>query len=294
MLMIIICHTVVHHKEVSPPSLLYYLFAPRWGLWASALFLFLSGFGMFFSLNNAKKINYPYIKRKVQKLLYPFLFVWCVYLLGFLLLDRQKFSWSLITDFLTLAVPYAETWFYREIVALYFLSFIIFHYFNKNLIRISSILFLCLFFYLICEHFTSLGRWWYNATLCFPVGMIFAWKRDGVKKAPPYLVLIISFLLFVLSNLYYPKDYICGVLFSVMMLYLFSVFNLSISAFKFVGIYSLCYYLLETPIKTYFVAYFHYGNFYFYILLCVLGITLATLLFKQIEQQLEIDKNSRK
>ena len=289
MFMIIISHTVVHHKEVTPPLVLHYLYANRWGQWASALFLFLSGFGMYFSINNAKKITYSYIKRKIQKLLYPFLYVWSVYILGFLLFDRQKFSWSLITDFLTFAVPYAETWFFREIVALYFLSFFIFFFFKIDFYRISILLFLCLFFCFICKYFTSLGSWWYNSTLCFPLGMMLAWKWDDVKKMPPYLVLIISVLLFVLTNLYYPNNYICGILFSVMMPYLFSVFNLSVGFLQFVGIYSLCFYLLESPIKAFFVAYFHFGNFYLYISLCILGITLATLLYKQIEQQFSFD-----
>lgn len=278
MLLIIICHTVTHEHRISPPFFLKYLCVEKWGMWASALFLLLSGYGLYISLNS-KEINFTYIIRILRKLIVPFVFIWICYLLFFFFFDKDLLQIVLFADFFTFAVPYSETWFFREICALYIISLIIFVLFRNNKLRVFFIWIICFSFYFYCAHITHfrplhLGRHWWNAVLCFPIGMSMAWKINLIEKINPYIILFLFFLLLFLFTIIHPSDILGNISFSITVLYLFSIANVHFRVLSFIGTYSLFYYLLETPVKRYFSS--TTFNFYLYIILTIVGITLLT------------------
>lgn len=283
MLMIIMCHTYIHKKGITHPHNLTILQIHNWGMWASALFLYLSGYGMFFSINKQGIINREYILKKFKKLIQPFIYVWVVYLFSFILFDNERLKFSLFLDFFTFAVPNAETWFYREIVSLYFISFIIFGFIKGNL-KIPLIWGICIVFCLYCSLFTHLGRWWFNATLCFPLGMTTAWQLEKINKVNPCIILSISGIALFVFTFIYRLDILSCIFFSISALFLFSIANIHFSALTFVGVNSLLYYLLETPTKRYFSNMLETQNYYLYVLYTLIGITLLTHLYLTIQR----------
>lgn len=283
MLMIILCHTYIHGKELTHPHYFNILQIRNWGMWASALFLYLSGYGMFFSIKNQGVINREYILNKVKKLILPFIYVWVVYLISFILFDNERLKFSLLFDFFTFAVPNAETWFYREIVSLYFISFIIFGFIKGNY-KIPLIWGISIGFCLYCSLFTHLGRWWFNATLCFPLGMTTAWQIEKINKVNPWLIFSISGIALFVFTIIYRFDILSCIFFSISTLYLFSIANIHFSALSFVGVNSLFYYLLETPTKKYFSNMLETHNYYLYVLYTIIGITVLTYLYLTIQK----------
>lgn len=284
MVMIIMCHTYIHWQITNPPGFMEYLYIRKWGEWGSGLFLFLSGYGLFLSINKSERgeITYSYIWEKLKKLITPFIYVWVVYLLLFLLFDREKIKLELLSYFFTFAVPYAETWFFRVIVSLYILVYITFKFCKKNVLSVGIIVLLCSCYYLYVSKYSGLGRWWYNSIMCFPLGMIIAYFRTTISKINPLAITLLLQILFILVILYTKSDMLWCMSFSLAILFLCNFISLNIYIFNWVGTNSLFFYLLESPSKIYFSSFFTW-NYFMFIFITLVVISTLILIYKKLQ-----------
>ena len=127
MIMIIVHHTylsAIDLPQCHTDSWLRFLdIGWSWGYDGTGVFLFLSGFGMFFSLLRNRPICKTYIKNKVVKLFIPFLWLWAISLAVYILFDAKQLTPQLFTSFLSLDIPPDnEAWFYKVIIGLYTVS----------------------------------------------------------------------------------------------------------------------------------------------------------------------------
>lgn len=124
-----------------------------WGYGGTGVFLFLSGFGMFFSLRRNMLSVRAYIRSKFIRLFIPYLWLWAVSLIIYILYDSSQLTPRLFTSFLSLDIPPAnEAWFYKVIIGLYALSIVIFKVFRNPRACVLAVASVCVAYYCLANY----------------------------------------------------------------------------------------------------------------------------------------------
>ena len=252
MLMIVMGHVSISGVKGADASFWQTLGLPVWGTLGTGVFLFLSGYGLSLSMQRAQPLGGRYLRRKLLKLFEPFLLMWGLYMVCFLLFDRERLTASLLTDFLTLSFPSGiDAWFFKVILCLYILCFFLFKSPMRAGWRVAVMFGLAMAYYFVCRR-AGVGPWWYSTILNFPVGMLLAWLKDRVPERTIAVSMGMAAVLLLaiarLSTLAFAPN-LC---FSFLALLLVVFVRLDgVWGLRFVGLNSLFYYFLESPVLDY-------------------------------------------
>ena len=219
-----------------------------WGYGGTGVFLFLSGFGMFFSLRRNRLSGRAYIKSKFIRLFIPYLWLWAVSLIIYMLYDSSLLTPRLLTSFLSLDIPPAnEAWFYKVIIGLYVLSTIIFKAFSTPRTCVLAVASVCVAYYCLANYVLGMNPWWFITVLNFPSGMLTALFYDKLRHIQPVYVILPGTLLFALLQYFHPNPTISSLLFSAVMINAVRYVNISNRILGYIGTNSLLFYFLEEP-----------------------------------------------
>ena len=219
-----------------------------WGYGGTGVFLFLSGFGMFFSLRRNRLSGRAYIRSKFIRLFIPYLWLWAVSLIIYMLYDSSLLTPRLLTSFLSLDIPPAnEAWFYKVIIGLYALSIIIFKAFSNPRTCVLAVASVCVAYYCLANYVLEMDPWWFITVLNFPSGMLTALFYDKLRHIQPVYVILPGTLLFALLQYFHPNPTISSLLFSAVMINAVRYVNISNRILGYIGTNSLLFYFLEEP-----------------------------------------------
>lgn len=219
-----------------------------WGYGGTGVFLFLSGFGMFFSLRRNRLSGRAYIRSKFIRLFIPYLWLWAVSLIIYILYDSSQLTPRLLTSFLSLDIPPAnEAWFYKVIIGLYVLSIIIFKAFSNPRTCVLAVSSVCVAYYCLANYVLGMNPWWFITVLNFPSGMLTALFYDKLRHIQPVYVILPGTLLFALLQYFHPNPTISSLLFSTVMINTVRYVNISNRMLGYIGTNSLLFYFLEEP-----------------------------------------------
>ena len=219
-----------------------------WGYGGTGVFLFLSGFGMFFSLRRNRLSGRAYIRSKFIRLFIPYLWLWAVSLIIYILYDSSQLTPRLLTSFLSLDIPPAnEAWFYKVIIGLYALSIIIFKAFSNPRTCVLAVSSVCVAYYCLANYVLGMNPWWFITVLNFPSGMLTALFYDKLRHIQPVYVILPGTLLFALLQYFHPNPTISSLLFSAVMINAVRYVNISNRMLGYIGTNSLLFYFLEEP-----------------------------------------------
>lgn len=219
-----------------------------WGYGGTGVFLFLSGFGMFFSLRRNRLSGRAYIRSKFTRLLIPYLWLWAVSLIIYILYDSSQLTPRLLTSFLSLDIPPAnEAWFYKVIIGLYALSIVIFKVFRNPRACVLAVSSVCVAYYCLANYVLGMNPWWFITVLNFPSGMLTALFYDRLRHIQPVYVILPGTLLFALLQYFHPNPTISSLLFSAVMINAVRYVNISNRILGYIGTNSLLFYFLEEP-----------------------------------------------
>lgn len=219
-----------------------------WGYGGTGVFLFLSGFGMFFSLRRNRLSGRAYIRSKFIRLFIPYLWLWAVSLIIYMLYDSSLLTPRLLTSFLSLDIPPAnEAWFYKVIIGLYVLSIIIFKAFSNPRTCVLAVASVCVAYYCLANYVLEMHPWWFITVLNFPSGMLTALFYDRLRHIQPVYVILPGTLLFALLQYFHPNPTISSLLFSTVMINAVRYVNISNRILGYIGTNSLLFYFLEEP-----------------------------------------------
>lgn len=224
------------------------------GFIATGVFLFLSGYGMYYSINKKESISLGYIANKMTKLLLPYWYAWIVYAIIMISVPSISFSSvDVVSNFFTLGMPLGESnWFFRVIVGVYLLSFIVFKIVNKWNFRILIITILSAF-YMGLMLFHHYGSFWYNTILCYPMGLLFAHNKQIIegfyskKYFGMFLLLSLVLLFFIYYHLSSLISIVLSVVFSLACAYILQFVKFNTRCLRFIGINSLLFYFMQAP-----------------------------------------------
>ena len=219
-----------------------------WGYGGTGVFLFLSGFGMFFSLRRNRLSGRAYIRSKFIRLFIPYLWLWAVSLIIYILYDSSQLTPRLLTSFLSLDIPPAnEAWFYKVIIGLYALSIVIFKAFRNPRACVLAVASVCVAYYCLANYVLGMDPWWFITVLNFPSGMLTALFYDRLRHIQPVYVILPGTLLFALLQYFHPNPTISSLLFSAVMINAVRYVNISNRILGYIGTNSLLFYFLEEP-----------------------------------------------
>lgn len=252
-----------------------------WGYGGTGVFLFLSGFGMFFSLRRNRLSGRAYIRSKFIRLFIPYLWLWAVSLIIYILYDSSLLTPRLLTSFLSLDIPPAnEAWFYKVIIGLYVLSIIIFKAFSNPRTCVLAVASVCVAYYCLANYVLEMDPWWFITVLNFPSGMLTALFYDKLRHIQPVYVILPGTLLFALLQYFHPNPTISSLLFSAVMINAVRYVNISNRILGYIGTNSLLFYFLEEPAIDYLARPAAF-SFYSYSIAAVLATLLLVFLCRR-------------
>lgn len=252
-----------------------------WGYGGTGVFLFLSGFGMFFSLRRNRLSGRAYIRSKFIRLFIPYLWLWAVSLIIYMLYDSSQLTPRLLTSFLSLDIPPAnEAWFYKVIIGLYVLSIIIFKAFSNPRTCVLAVASVCVAYYCLANYVLEMDPWWFITVLNFPSGMLTALFYDKLRHIQPVYVILPGTLLFALLQYFHPNPTISSLLFSAVMINAVRYVNISNRILGYIGTNSLLFYFLEEPAIDYLARPAAF-SFYSYSIAAVLATLLLVFLCRR-------------
>ena len=278
--MIILSHCYNGYPTSSPQH-----FFPHWidlmrmDLWGGAgagIFLFLSGYGMFFSLSEREgRIGKGYVAAKLRRLLEPFLIYWLVEIITLFIFAKAELTPHIFYEIITFSIhPDVENWFFKVIMGVYVISIFLFTIKLSHRTRIIILFGISLIYLLVMRH-SGFGLWWYDNILCFPLGMLFGYRKAWFERLSPIIMMIIS--VFVMSVcLFIHFNSIIFHLFVVLFaIYALMYVPLSNRLLYYCGYNSIVLYFMECPIEDK-IMMFSYTNFPVYCILSVLGTLLLS------------------
>ena len=189
-----------------------------------------------------------YIRSKFIRLFIPYLWLWAVSLIIYMLYDSSLLTPRLLTSFLSLDIPPAnEAWFYKVIIGLYVLSIVIFKAFSNPRTCVLAVASVCVAYYCLANYVLGMDPWWFITVLNFPSGMLTALFYDRLRHIQPVYVILPGTLLFALLQYFHPNPTISSLLFSAVMINAVRYVNISNRILGYIGTNSLLFYFLEEP-----------------------------------------------
>ena len=254
MLMIIIGHTYNGYPTEDAsfyfPSWLHFLYIELWGGMGVAIFLFLSGFGLFTTLCRRETIDKQYIYRKLKRILEPFLIYWIVEIIVLAIINRQELTMHIVKEIATFSIhPNIENWFFKVIAVTYIITIALFRLRMNNSTRIFIISALALLYLVIMKEL-GFGQWWYNNILCFPIGAIVAHNYSFFEKLSSLMMSIFTFVLMLIIYLVHMNTLVFHLLFVFFSIYAIRIISINHNKLLyFIGYNSFIFYFIECPIE---------------------------------------------
>ena len=281
MLMIIIGHAINGYPRTDTgyfyPGWLDALHMELWAAMGVSIFFFLSGYGIFLTLDKRQgSIDLKYVLSKVRKLFVPLLVYWCVEIVTLLIFNRQELTTHIFREIITFSIhPDVENWFFKVIVPAYVIMFGLFMTRIPNVVRVILMFALTLAYMLIFRK-AGFGLWWYNTILALPFGALVAYRKELFAKMPPAIVCLVCAAAMASIYLFHFNSIVFNAIAPFLFIYLIRIVNINNKLLNFIGFNSFLFYFIECPVLDEIVK-FSYKNFPLY---CLLAIAVTYLLVK--------------
>lgn len=229
----------------------------RMGFLAVSIFLILSGYGLMFQFTRKKDGYFKgYFKNKILRLYLIFVFANIISTLAINVFLNNEYS---IMDVIesSLLMNFADgraLWFVAVILYFYVVFYLSFKFLNDNMAIL--IMFGSVGIWIMVNVFLHHGTWFYNTSICFPLGIIVAKYNEQIFRVfkKYYLLLLpISVVLFLLSMFFYIKgkdnlQFIIPVIFIMLILLTLMKIELRSKSLIFMNSISFEFYLLQISI----------------------------------------------
>lgn len=208
------------------------------GYLGTGLFFFLSGYGLYHSLSRQRHLSIAYLYKRVIKMLSVFVFAFILSLI----LHSGALDSSMLFYCITLTIPGTTTWFFKIIIALYIIVYLIFKMKMSNESKVVCVSLISLIYYFMAMK--QLPDFWYTSILCFPIGMIVALKKNRFTT----FIQILGCLIFIVCFKYIQRmdmRFITAITFCFAVLFVMRYVTKNSKILNYIGTNSLCFYLFQ-------------------------------------------------
>ena len=151
------------------------------GTYIVSVFFFLSGYGLY--VQNEKKENYldSFLVKRLFKILIPFIFISSIYLIYRKINGQELLNSFFIDLFKKGSTVIYNGWFVDIIIIMYIFFYISFRMFSDKTIAIlvNTVL---IIFYIVLAIKLGYGFWWYNSSLPFVLGLVWAKNKENIDR----------------------------------------------------------------------------------------------------------------
>ena len=268
------------------------------GTYIVSVFFFLSGYGLY--VQNKIKENYldNFLVKRLSRIFIPFVFISSIYLI-YRNLNGQELTISFFVNlFKKGSTVIYNGWFVDIIILMYIFFYISFKMFSNRTISIliNTILIVV---YIILAIRLEYGFWWYNSSLPFVLGLLWAKNKeyiDGVLRNYYFVILVLITGLMFLSHQYdvvYKKLHLVdtysyaflanidNVIFTIFFILIVRKIDFSNKYLLFLGKISFELYMIHGLVMSIFGKYFvtsRLNDVIFTILVLIVSISLAWLI----------------
>ena len=268
------------------------------GTYIVSVFFFLSGYGLY--VQNERKENYlnNFLGKRLSRILIPFMVISSIYLI-YRNLNGQELTISFFVNlFKKGSTVIYNGWFVNIIILMYVFFYISFKMFSNRTISIliNTILIVV---YIILAIRLEYGFWWYNSSLPFVLGLLWAKNKeyiDGVLRNYYFVILVLITGLLFLSHQYdvvYKKLHLVdtysyaflanidNVIFTIFFILITNKIDFANKYLLFLGKISFELYMIHGLVMSIFGKYFvtsRLNDVIFTILVLIVSISLAWLI----------------
>ena len=268
------------------------------GTYIVSVFFFLSGYGLY--VQNKIKENYldNFLVKRLSRIFIPFVFISSIYLI-YRKINGQVLSSSFFIDlFKKGSTVIYNGWFVDIIILMYILFYISFRVFSNKTIAIlvNTVL---IIFYIVLAIKLEYGFWWYNSSLPFVLGLLWAKNKENIDRLlkkyyfiPLVSVTVLLFVShqysFILQKLHLVGNYsyalaanIDNVIFTIFFILIVRKIAFSNKYLLFLGKISFELYMIHGLVMSIFGKYFvtsRLNDVIFTILVLIVSISLAWLI----------------
>lgn len=224
---------------------------------ATAIFFFVSGYGVYKSLDREGINLGKWLLRHIGTILYFYFIIWLFDVIWYQIIAVDKLNlMQILVSALTLTMVGYSNWFVKVIIFLYITTVISRCIFKK---KYNYSVVLCILLYMIICRFLRVGMFWYNSVWLFSVGLILAQYEDKILPLMHKFKYIITALILIVNVICILKGgsslVTIGVISisSVLLTHLYFVSNKLVS---YLGGLSFIIYLWSLVFKRYVYEYF--------------------------------------
>lgn len=151
------------------------------GTYVVSVFFFLSGYGLY--IQNERKEDYldNFLSKRLSRILIPFIFISSIYLI-YRNINGQALTITFFVDlFKKGSTVIYNGWFVDIIILMYVFFYISFKMFSNRTISIliNTILIVV---YIVLAIRLEYGFWWYNSSLPFVLGLLWAKNKNSIDE----------------------------------------------------------------------------------------------------------------
>ena len=268
------------------------------GTYIVSVFFFLSGYGLY--VQNERKVSYldNFLVKRLSKILTPYIIISIIYLI-YRSINGQVLSSSFFIDlFKKGSTVIYNGWFVDIIILMYIFFYISFRVFtNKTIaILVNTVL---IIFYIVLAIKLGYGFWWYNSSLPFVLGLVWAKNKEKIDRLlkkyyfiPLVSVTVLLFVShqysFILQKFHLVDNYsyalaanIDNVIFTIFFILIVRKIDFSNKYLLFLGKISFELYMIHGLVMSIFGKYFvtsRLNDVIFTILVLIVSISLARVI----------------
>ncbi len=257
---------------------------PPTGYLAVGGFFFISGFGLTKSLKRNNAYLNGFFYKKIVRIYLPFVII-NIFTMIVLYLNGTTYTYDVIIEYIIpIKLIDSTLWFIVTILIFYFFFYVSFKK-NYNLKSLFMVTTLTLIYILVCRFF-DMGNWTYISSLCFPVGIYYAFFEGKIKSIiyNKFILILTLFLLLFLVTFILPGTninlFMSSVFFTIFIFILFLKINPNSFIYNLIGQISLEIYLLHMKILIIFSQFTELDSG-FWIILYLFTLIITALLFNK-------------
>lgn len=177
------------------------------GYLSVSVFFCISGYGLAYSFMNRSNYLNNFIRKKIIPIFFLYvLFVLIYSLIKYFFLCLPDPIYTFISSFYFGKTVVSNGWYIQVILLCYCLTFGVYRFIKSESYRIILIIILFLVYISVCK-FMGLSSFWYESSLCFPLGIILNNYKSRICESyldnRKYYISIFLIFLFVISFVTY-------------------------------------------------------------------------------------------
>ena len=292
-ILVFFCHYGGYVEFTSTLDLAFKWINNKIGQLCVVMFLFYSGYGIWYSYINKANYIRTFMKRR-------FLPVWLSFALCVLFFWLENAFLGIEYSFIDILFAFTgwtsignSNWYMFVTFALYIIFFLCFRMFNENSNKVRGlIIYTMLCCVLVIFLFFTKESWWYNTLLCFPAGMWFAVVKSKIdefafENNTNYIKLfVLSFILLVATCLLQQWHSVffvpLAIQFSIFVVVVTMKFTFNSKLLSFCGEHVFSIYILQ---RLFFNLGQHYGLHqepYLFFGVCLIGTIVLAIIYDYI------------